>query len=189
MNNIKTPLKIIIISTFSSLFFIIFLVLLVSNSSGGDSSIVVANYFKIPFEDGTLYTITSEYGERDDPLNNGKNEFHKGIDLATSEGTNILSSADGYVVATGYDEGGFGNYVYIEHQFDGTTFYSIYGHMLDDSIVVSDGQKVKQGDKIGCVGSTGASTGYHLHFAITIDKLSFEKKYLVDPSYVINGLN
>ncbi len=189
MNNIKTILIALIVSTFFSFFFIIFLVLLVSNSSIGDSSILVANYFKIPFEDGTLYTITSEYGKRDNPLNNGKEEFHKGIDLATSEGTNILASADGYVVATGYDEEGFGNYVYIEHQFDGTTFYSIYGHMLDDSIVVSNGEKVKQGDKIGCVGSTGASTGTHLHFAITINKLSFEEKYLVDPSYVINGLN
>lgn len=188
MNNIKTILIALIVSTFFSFFFIIFFVLLVSNSSG-DSSILVANYFKIPFEDDTLYTVTSEYGKRYDPLNNSKEEFHKGIDLATSEGTNVLASADGYVVATGYDEGGFGNYVYIEHQFEGTTFYSIYGHMLDDSIVVSDGQKVKQGDKIGCVGSTGASTGAHLHFAITINKLSFEEKHLVDPSYVINGLN
>ena len=165
------------------------MVLLVSNSSSGDSSIIVTNYFKIPFEDGTLYTITSEYGERDDPLNNGKNEFHKGIDLATSEGTNILASADGYVVEAGYDEDGFGNYVYIEHNFDGVTYYTIYGHMLDDSIVVSDGEKVKQGDTIGVIGSSGASTGTHLHFAITINKLSFEKEYLVDPTYVINGLN
>ncbi len=170
-------------------FFIIFLILLVSNSSSGESSIIVTNYFKLPFKDGTSYNVSSEYGERDDPLNGDKTEFHKGIDLVAPDGTNILASADGYVVDVGYDEEGFGNYVYIEHQFDGIVYYSIYGHMLDDSIDVVDGEKVKQGDKIGCIGSTGASTGTHLHFAITINKLLFEEEYLVDPTYVVNGLN
>lgn len=60
--------------------------------------------------------------------------------------------------------------------------------MLDDSIVVEEGQIVYKGMQIGSVGSTGNSTGNHLHFMIMKDKISFQKENLIDPTYVIYGL-
>lgn len=172
----------------SLVFFIIFIILLATNSSSGDSSVLAVNYFSIPFENKEVFTITSNYGKRTDPMT-GEESFHTGIDLGAAEGTSVLASADGYVVETGFQEGGLGNYVYIEHRFSDLIFYSAYGHLLDDSIVVSEGQKVVKGEKIAGVGSTGRSTGNHLHFTIMTPKISFQKQYLVDPTNIIKGLD
>lgn len=171
------------------LFFILFLILLCCNSGGGNLSILAGTYFSLPLESSASYTISSEFGERVDPFDDSKTSFHTGIDLASGEGTVVIASADGTVVDTGFQDGGLGNYVYIEHNFSGLIFYTIYGHMLDESITVSEGQKVIKGEKIGSVGSTGNSTGNHLHFSITSPKLSFKKEYLIDPQYVIKGLD
>lgn len=189
MDDYRKVIKVIFVPIILVLILVIFLVLLCCNSSSGNYSIVVANYLSLPLESSASFNISSEFGNRIDPFGGDEEKFHTGVDLATSEGTNVVASGDGYIIETGFQENGLGNYVYIEHNFSGLIFYTVYGHMQDGSIVVSEGQKIKKGDKIGCVGSTGASTGNHLHFTITAPKLSFKKEYLINPIYVINGLN
>src|SRR5574344_1670305 len=110
------------------------------------------------------------------------------MDLSAPSGTEIIAVGDGIVYETGYSETGLGNYVYLKHDMDGIIYYTVYGHMLDNSIKVIKDQEVKEGNVIGTIGSTGLSTGTHLHFTITSPILSFNKEYLVDPYYVINGL-
>jgi murein DD-endopeptidase MepM/ murein hydrolase activator NlpD len=109
--------------------------------------------------------------------------------LGAPAGTDVVASADGIVYEVGYSATGLGNYVYIEHQTGDGVLYTAYGHMLDDSIVVEKDQPIMKGQKIGEVGSTGASTGYHLHFMIMKNKISFKSEDLIDPYFVIYGLN
>ena len=164
------------------------MVLITSDSGSGDSSVMAGVFFTTPFEDGINYTITSEFGDRKDPFD-GTQTFHSGIDLSAPDGTNIVASGDGVVVEIGFQEEGLGNYVYIEHNYNGVIFYSAYGHMLDDSIVVSEGEQVTAKQKIGVIGSTGKSTGTHLHFTLMSPNLKFDKDNLVNPINVINGLD
>jgi murein DD-endopeptidase MepM/ murein hydrolase activator NlpD len=84
---------------------------------------------------------------------------HKGIDIAAPVGTPIVAAADGVVTVSGHDSGGFGNRVDIQHA-DGTR--TLYGH--NSRLLVAVGQHVKQGQQIAAMGSTGRSTGPHLHF-------------------------
>lgn len=158
-----------------------------TSTVGSEKNIVSLN-LKIPFEDGIDFRITSLFGERIDPIETDKIKFHTGIDLGASDGVNIVASLDGKVIEVGYSETGLGNYVYLEHNISGLKVYTIYGHMLEDSIVVKKGDIVTTKQKIGVIGNTGKSTGTHLHFVICINKLSFEKKYLLDPINVIEGL-
>ncbi len=166
---------------------ILMLVLVVSDSSSGDTSTMAGVFFVMPFEYGINPTVASEFGERVDPIT-GETSFHSGIDLDAPEGSNIVASANGTVVEVGYDEDGLGNYVYIKHDFDGLIYYSAYGHMLDNSIVVSVNDEVVSKQKIGVIGSSGRSTGVHLHFVLMSPDLSFNQKNLVNPINVINGL-
>ena len=92
----------------------------------------------------------------------GTQRMHNGIDMACSQGTPIYATRAGTVTAASYQAGGAGYYVSINH-LDG--FASIYMHMTN--YVVSAGQSVSQGQLIGYVGSTGLSTGPHLHFGIS----------------------
>lgn len=100
------------------------------------------------------YTVSSDFGSR------GK-EHHNGIDLAISSGTSVYSTGKGVVEATGYDPSA-GNYIIIKHNYG---LYSSYFHLKE--INVKKGQKIDMSQKIGLVGSTGNSTGPHLHFAIS----------------------
>jgi len=75
----------------------------------------------------------------------------------------VVASATGTVVTAGWSGGGYGNYVIIDH---GNGYRTLYGHLLNNSIVVVAGNSVTQGQKIGTMGSTGRSTGTHLHFEI-----------------------
>lgn len=161
-----------------------------NNSSTGDTSVVVASEgFSIPFEDGIKFTISSEFGDRLDPFGSEDTVFHNGIDLATAEGTNIVATEDGIVYETGFQENGLGNYVYIKHETEEMgVIFSVYGHMLDDSIIVEQNQKVLKGEKIGEVGQTGLTTGNHLHFMIMKEKISYERENLLDPIYIVTGL-
>ena len=107
------------------------------------------------------YTLTSPFGMRVHPVT-GVNKMHNGIDMACAQGTPIYATRAGTVTTASYQAGGAGYYVSINH-LDG--FSSIYMHMTH--YVVSAGQSVSQGQLIGYVGSTGISTGPHLHFGIS----------------------
>ena len=107
------------------------------------------------------WKLTSPFGMRTHPILKTQ-RMHNGIDMACAQGTPIYATRAGKVTRTAYQAGGAGNYVSINH-LDG--FASIYMHMTH--YVVSAGQTVSQGQLIGYVGSTGISTGPHLHFGIS----------------------
>ena len=107
--------------------------------------------------------FTSGYGVRSDPFK-GRAAMHAGIDLAGPVGTPIYATADGTVSESGYHNGGYGNLVKLNH---GRGIETRYGHM--SAILVRAGQRVTRGQMIGRMGSTGRSTGSHLHYEVRID--------------------
>lgn len=107
-------------------------------------------------------SLSSSYGMRVHPIT-GKVARHNGIDIPAAHGTPIYATADG-IVGRAQRLGGYGNYVEIEH---GNAIQTRYGHM--SSYVVRSGQQVKKGEIIGYVGSTGRSTGNHLHYEVRIE--------------------
>lgn len=109
------------------------------------------------------YTITSWFGYREDPFT-GEIAYHSGTDIAAPGGTPILAAADGTVtIANAIDSwgGGYGYHIKVKHN---DTYDTLYAHC--SSICVTVGQEVKQGEVIGYVGTTGNSTGNHLHFEV-----------------------
>jgi murein DD-endopeptidase MepM/ murein hydrolase activator NlpD len=109
-----------------------------------------------PIEDGI---ISSEFGERTDPFGSKKSN-HKGIDFAAPTGTPVMAAGDGVIARKGSSKS-YGNVIYIRHP-NGT--YTRYAHLHSFAEDLEIGNKVKQGEVIGYVGSTGYSTGPHLHF-------------------------
>ncbi|MBQ8526698.1 MAG: peptidoglycan DD-metalloendopeptidase family protein [Clostridia bacterium] len=107
--------------------------------------------------------VTSSYGTRIHPVT-GKRKTHTGIDYGSPYGSNIVAAAAGKVIVAGYNSGGYGNYVVINH---GNGVTTLYGHA--SSLLVSKGQTVSQGQVIAKVGSTGMSTGPHLHFEVLVN--------------------
>ncbi len=107
--------------------------------------------------------FTSGYGTRTDPFRGGAAR-HQGIDLAAPVGTPIYATADGTVSEAGYNRGGYGNLIKLNH---GRGIETRYGHL--SRILVSPGQRVTRGQLIGRMGSTGRSTGSHLHYEVRID--------------------
>jgi Peptidase family M23/G5 domain len=120
---------------------------------------------KNPYEYGVAFLnqptrggyLTSGYGER-------WSSFHKGIDIAGNTGDDVLVALDGEVVYAEYNDGGYGNLIVVEHEENMKTFY---GHL--SNFYVNVGDKVKKGDVIGAIGSTGFSTGPHLHFELRVN--------------------
>ena len=108
----------------------------------------------------TNYRITSAFGWRTHPIH-GDRRHHNGIDMAAPEGTKIYATRAGVVTVASYQDGGAGYYVKLNH---GDGYTSIYMHMTH--YIVKEGEFVKAGQVIGYVGSTGGSTGNHLHFGI-----------------------
>jgi murein DD-endopeptidase MepM/ murein hydrolase activator NlpD len=104
-------------------------------------------------------TITSPFGYRNNPFGGGM-EFHQGLDIAAPMGTTVRAAAGGTVISAGW-YGGYGNYILIDH---GGGMATGYGHL--SQIFVSAGQQVAKDQPIGAVGSTGMSTGPHLHFEV-----------------------
>lgn len=148
----------------------------------------------VVFAKGDPETVrtTSPFGYRDDPFGRGFKAFHSGLDIAGGRGegqVNIIAAKDGIVVKTfdGCESsrtlsncgGGYGNHVIIQHS-DGN--FTLYGHMYQNSVDVSEGSSVNQGQVIGKMGSSGNSTGAHLHFEVregqnssqnTVDPLTY----------------
>ena len=107
--------------------------------------------------------FTSGYGTRTDPFRGGAAR-HQGIDLAAPVGTPIYATAEGTVNEAGYNSGGYGNLIKLDH---GRGIETRYGHL--SQILVSPGQRIARGQMIGRMGSTGRSTGSHLHYEVRID--------------------
>ena len=101
--------------------------------------------------------------------------LHKGIDLAYSQGTPIVSTANGKVIEKGYEATGFGNYILIRHKYG---FFTKYAHL--DKVYVKEGETVSQGQVIGTMGNTGLSTAPHLHYEVRIGS------QVVDPERYLN---
>jgi murein DD-endopeptidase MepM/ murein hydrolase activator NlpD len=107
--------------------------------------------------------FTSGYGTRSDPFR-GSRAMHGGIDLAGPVGTPIYATADGIIGRSEWNSGGYGNLVEINH---GQGIQTRYGHL--SRLIAQPGQRVRRGDVIGLMGSTGRSTGSHLHYEVRID--------------------
>jgi murein DD-endopeptidase MepM/ murein hydrolase activator NlpD len=107
--------------------------------------------------------FTSGYGLRSDPFRGGA-AMHAGIDLAGPLGTPIYATADGMVQRAGWNSGGYGNLIEVDH---GRGIQTRYGHL--SQVLVHPGQQVKRGQLIARMGSTGRSTGSHLHYEVRID--------------------
>lgn len=108
--------------------------------------------------------VTSYFGYRTHPIF-GDRRLHTGLDIGASQGSVIVAAGSGTVIYTGY-RGGYGNTVMIDH---GNGVVSLYAHQANGSIMVQTGQKVASGEQIGKVGSTGNSTGPHLHFEVRVN--------------------
>jgi murein DD-endopeptidase MepM/ murein hydrolase activator NlpD len=118
-------------------------------------------------------SVVAGFGYRTDPWP----EFHKGVDLAADYGSTVRAAAAGTVMSAGWDPGGFGILVDIDH---GNGYHTWYAHL--SKIEVTPGQYVHKGQEIGLVGSTGFSTGPHLHYQVMLNGTP------VDPDPYLNGV-
>ena len=143
-------------------------------------------YYKFSPARPTSGLVTSGFGMRTHPIT-GKKKFHDGVDYAPPAGTPVISTLPGKVVATGFDKGGYGNYATVQTiDKTGKKIEQLFGHLIDKALV-GVGEMVKQGDIIGRVGSTGLSTGPHLHHKVSINgksvnPLDFQKMSFMLPS-------
>ena len=118
--------------------------------------------------------VTSGFGFRTNPFT-GLNQMHEGLDISNREGTPVIAPADGIVSATGKDFS-YGNVVVVSHGFGIT---SRFNHL--SKILVGAGQKVRRGDKIAEVGTTGKSTGPHLHYEVRVNGIPVNpSRYILD---------
>lgn len=124
--------------------------------------------------DGGIGRITNYFGPAEHPFTK-KWYLHKGIDIAYRRGKPIIATAQGKVVERKYESMGFGHYVLIRH---GYGFYTKYAHL--DAVFVEEGDVVTQGQQIGLMGSTGLSTGPHLHYEVRIGS------QVIDPERFLN---
>ncbi len=124
----------------------------------------IKNYYKggklgMPLK--SEYRLSSPFGYRIHPIS-GKKKLHAGMDMAAPKGTPVYAAETG-VVTVAQSWSGYGNCIIIDH---GGGLWTLYGHLMNGGILVSKGETVKRGEKIGMVGSTGQSTGNHLHFEV-----------------------
>ena len=129
--------------------------------------------------------LSSSFGMRKHPIL-GYNKMHKGTDFAAPEGTPIMASGDGVITKAGWCGGG-GNCVKIKHN---KTYQTIYAHMKNFSNLAVPGNRVKQGQIIGYVGSTGMSTGPHLHYEVIENGKKINSQLLkLPPGKSLDGNN
>lgn len=153
-------------------------VIATTESSTSASTAVSESGFILPLKE---YRFTQDYGCSNLGFYTYDSTWgcavHDGLDLAVEAGTPIYAVADGTVVVSGWCNCGLGYYVEIDH---GNGLHSVYGHQLEQPMV-SVGQKVSQGDQIGKVGSTGLSTGPHVHFMMRKDGVTVDPKNYLPP--------
>jgi murein DD-endopeptidase MepM/ murein hydrolase activator NlpD len=124
-----------------------------------------------PVSNKQLNRIASGFGMRIDPVY-GTPKMHKGLDFTAPQGTPIYATGDGVVRTAGSSASGYGNHVEINH---GYGYETLYGHMV--RIKVRGGQRIKRGEIIGWVGSTGKSTGPHCHYEVKINGANVNPVY------------
>ena len=124
---------------------------------------VLSSRVVFPLPEGT-WVLTSPFGMRVHPIT-GERKMHTGTDFAAPDGTPLLAAADGTVTVAEFS-GGYGGLIVIEHTIDGKPVATAYAHMWQSGIHVRRGDRVSAGQRIGDVGSSGRSTGAHLHFEV-----------------------
>ena len=137
-----------------------------TSGPGGTSAVgpvAASSRVVFPLPDGT-WVATSPFGMRVHPIT-GEHKLHTGTDLAATDGTPILAAADGTVTVAEFS-GGYGGLIVIEHTIDGRMVATAYAHMWQPGIHVKVGDQVQAWQHIGDVGSSGYSTGPHLHFEV-----------------------
>ncbi|NLU83014.1 M23 family metallopeptidase [Rhodococcus sp. HNM0569] len=159
-----------------------------TDASGGDAVVPAAqtttagtSRVVFPMPEGT-WVLTSEYGPRVHPIT-GEDSFHTGTDFAAPDGTPLLAAADGTVTVAEFS-GGYGGLIVIKHQIDGATMATAYAHMWEHGIHVQVGDQVTAGQHIGDTGSSGNSTGPHLHFEVRLGGTDGEH---TDPAAWLNA--
>lgn len=120
---------------------------------------------------------TSLYGLRINPVT-GKYAFHSGYDIGAKKGEEILCTLDGIIKETAFDPSGYGNYIIVKHE---KGLESLYAHA--NEILKKEGDKVVKGEAIAKVGSTGRSTGNHLHFEIRQNNEKFDPEWILGGTY------
>ena len=144
-----------------------------SGFAGADTVFMGANGFCSPIGTNWRSVVSSGFGGRTDPFT-GQAVGHTGLDLAVPTGTPVRAALPGTVVAAQYNAGGYGYYVKIDH---GNGLVTLYGHC--SQLTVSAGQTVAAGDVVALSGSTGRSTGPHLHFEVRVNgEYADPEKYL-----------
>ena len=134
-----------------------------SGFAGSDVPFIGADGFCSPIGENWRNVVTSEFGNRRDPFT-GERKGHSGMDLAVPTGTSVRAALPGTVTVSTYNRGGYGYYVMIDH---GSGLSTLYGH--NSQLLARVGQTVEAGDVIALSGSTGRSTGPHLHFEVRIN--------------------
>ena len=134
-----------------------------SGFDGSDVPFIGADGFCSPIGENWRNVVTSEFGNRRDPFT-GERRGHTGMDLAVPTGTSVRAALPGTVTVSTYNQGGYGYYVMIDH---GNGLSTLYGH--NSQLLARVGQTVEVGDVIALSGSTGRSTGPHLHFEVRIN--------------------
>ena len=133
-----------------------------SSGSSSSNSTYLGGQMAWPLPGIGMGSITSNFGYRYHPISGGY-KMHTGVDIAAPGGTPIVAANDGTVLSSGWN-GGYGNCVIIDH---GGGITTLYGHC--SALYVSRGQSVSRGSKIAAVGTTGNSTGNHLHFEVRLN--------------------
>ncbi|GIU81540.1 MAG: M23 family metallopeptidase [Acidobacteria bacterium] len=123
--------------------------------------------------------INNEFGFRSNPFGGRTYEFHEGIDISGERGDSVVAAGGGRVIKAGW-QGGYGNLIEIDH---GGGLTTRYGHLM--KIEVKVGEFVSKGQQIGLVGSTGRSTGPHLHFELRLNDRAINPRKLLPPEIEI----
>lgn len=157
------------------------------DSLGEESICYTGLFLKIPninpLNPKNIKRISSSFGKRFHPIDK-RFKVHNGIDIAGNIGTTVHSAADGIVEKIIYSKTGYGKSVTVRHSFG---FETRYAHMAIIT-VLRKGQKVRRGEIIGMVGSTGKSTGNHLHFEVNKDGLYLDPIDFVKPNPLISSI-